>query len=131
MSQIIQNAVRVKQTGKIYISRNVHDFVSILLPNKQEYFIDGGKDYFRRGYSKTAKKYIEDISLTVNDKFEDICDKLVWGTYGKNGKEPLTWVLLKNCETDHLKNILKDKGKLKDKLSDLYIKVIQSILKKR
>ena len=33
-------------------------------------------------------------------------DNFIWGTFGKDGKSPLKYVLLKNCETDHLQNIL-------------------------
>ena len=33
-------------------------------------------------------------------------DNYIWGTSGKDGKSPLKYVLLKNCETDHLHNIL-------------------------
>lgn len=29
-----------------------------------------------------------------------------WGTYGKNGDEPLRWVILKDIHDDHLQNII-------------------------
>lgn len=50
-----------------------------------------------------------------------------WGTYGKNGDQPLRWVKLKDCETDHLQAILEtqinlDKG---------YKQTIQEILQAR
>lgn len=32
---------------------------------------------------------------------------LLWGTYGKSGKEPLKWVKLGDCDTEHLQNILR------------------------
>lgn len=32
---------------------------------------------------------------------------LLWGTYGKSGKEPLREVKLGDCETDHLQAILR------------------------
>lgn len=33
--------------------------------------------------------------------------ELLWGTYGKSGREPLKYVYLTDCEDDHLKAILK------------------------
>ena len=29
-----------------------------------------------------------------------------WGTYGKSGREPLKWVILRDIHDDHLENIL-------------------------
>ena len=51
--------------------------------------------------------------------------KLVWGTYGKDGKQPLKWAKFIDCEDDHLKAILKIR------VSDLYKKVIETILEER
>jgi hypothetical protein len=31
----------------------------------------------------------------------------VWGTYGKNSDQPLTWKRLVDCETEHLQAILR------------------------
>jgi hypothetical protein len=33
-------------------------------------------------------------------------ENFIWGTFGKDPKSPFKFVLLKNCETDHLQNIL-------------------------
>ena len=37
---------------------------------------------------------------------------LLWGTYGKSGKEPLKWVKLGDCETEHLQAILRTQPQL-------------------
>ena len=34
-------------------------------------------------------------------------EDLLWGTYGKNGDQPLRWVRLGDCETAHLEAILR------------------------
>jgi hypothetical protein len=39
---------------------------------------------------------------------------LLWGTYGKSGKEPLKWVRLIDCETDHLQAILRTQPHIYD-----------------
>ncbi len=33
--------------------------------------------------------------------------RAVWGTYGKSGQEPLKWVRLMDCSTEHLEAILR------------------------
>jgi hypothetical protein len=38
--------------------------------------------------------------------FEYKAENTIWGTNGINGDKPTTYVLLKNCEKDHLENIL-------------------------
>jgi hypothetical protein len=52
-----------------------------------------------------------------------IKEKLLWGTYGKDGKGPHRYVRLVTCETSHLQAILETQ-----KISDIYSKVIKSIL---
>lgn len=39
-------------------------------------------------------------------KLEEVRDWMVWGTYGKSGKEPLKWVTLKNMSDEHIQAIL-------------------------
>lgn len=55
-----------------------------------------------------------------------VMDEVLWGTYGKSGKEPLRYVKLCECSTEHLNEILKI-GEL-----SLVVKLcIQKILKER
>ena len=37
---------------------------------------------------------------------ESVRDWMVWGTYGKSGREPLKWVTLKNMSNEHIQAIL-------------------------
>ena len=64
--------------------------------------------------------------IVVND-FEIAKANAVWGTYGKNSDQPLTWKRLVDCETDHLQAILRTQGGL----SMTYMEIIHSILKDR
>ena len=50
-----------------------------------------------------------------------------WGTYGKSGTEPLTFVLLRDCSTEHLQAILDTQRML---MPD-YKVIIKAILKDR
>jgi len=54
-------------------------------------------------------------------------DIAAWGTRGKSGVEPLRYVLLKDCDTDHLQAILENCGYI----SSDYRVIIKSILSDR
>ena len=40
-------------------------------------------------------------------KFQRVRDWMKWGTFGKSGREPLKWVVLKNMSDEHIEAILK------------------------
>ena len=63
------------------------------------------------------------LTIYDNEPFESSMKKLLWGTYGKSGKDPLKYVKLFECETDHLNNIIKYQTKISDyyKINILYI----------
>lgn len=51
----------------------------------------------------------------------------LWGTYGKSGSEPLRWVRLVDCETDHLLAIVRTQPQLPAG----YLAIIHDILADR
>lgn len=106
MDKIIQNAF--EYGGVIYNSVRVHDFVET--PNG-EYFTDGGLEYIRRNFSSngvTQYGDMKDLTLTGNSTLSDICDNLVWGTYGIDGNQPLTWIRIKDMTIDHQMAVLEN-----------------------
>ena len=69
---------------------------------------------FRRGFLQSFS-FLPFIG-TVFGTQENSCVKketdiegadTLWGTYGKSGRDPIKYVRLCDCETDHLQNILK------------------------
>jgi len=58
---------------------------------------------------------------------------LLWGTYGKSGKEPLKWVKLGDCETEHLQAILRTQPQIHWDYPELKVrlKAIKAILASR
>ena len=38
--------------------------------------------------------------------FKPVREWMIWGTYGKSGKDPLKWVILKNMSDEHIQAIL-------------------------
>lgn len=99
---IVQNAIQVIETGEVIASLSQHDFRQ---DRTGKYAVDGGLSYLRR-VMEDDKGYVE-LSISDKAEIEERVEKTVWGTRGKSGKEPLKFVFLKDCETDHLEAILK------------------------
>lgn len=119
MSKIIQNAV-ICPDGTILQSQHRHD-----CHVHGDYMVDGGKDYLRHGTPVDGQPATS-LVLTDDDSIDTIKKNLLWGTLGKDGKGPLKYIFLKDCETDHLESILEVPG-----LSSLHRYVIECILESR
>lgn len=50
--------------------------------------------------------YTEEVDWLINRNVVQPRDILFWGTYGKNGDEPLRNVLIKDMSNDHIDNVL-------------------------
>lgn len=122
--RLIQNAIRIVEDGKIIKSCHVHDYVTHTTPSGKQYMLDGGTEYVRSSLWQPGE--VEELYLTTENSVEEVMDKLVWGTYGPKGDQPLRWVLLKECSTDHLQAILKVPN-----LSPIVKDAIEGILTKR
>lgn len=123
---ILQNALKITIDNQepVYLaSLNTHDFRAFALPNGQFVAVDGGPSYIRRVGGNAPNAKIEEYSLDINDDFDKICDMLLWGTRGEDGKQPLKFVRLADCSVEHLKAILKYRGE-----GGLYGRVIKSLL---
>jgi hypothetical protein len=126
---IIQNAVKITENPKkpVYLrSINTHDFQNYTFKDGTCIAVDGGPSYLRR-VGNCLTTLVEDFSLSDKDSFSRVRSRLLWGTYGKNGDQPLKVVRLIDCETTHLKQILKTVIDI----TPIYKKVITSILKSR
>ena len=101
--QIIQNALWIPETDTFIKSLDRHDFVSVNY-NGHLVAVDGGTDYFRStiptGYLATGE--VVSYHLTTNSTIEEVKQKLLWGTRGKKGDEPLTWRPIRSLQLDHL-----------------------------
>ena len=103
--KIYQNAIMVREDGKILHSIHRHDYLTHKSPSGKEFMIDGGRDYFRYSYDEED---IIPLYITDESSEQEIVDRMLWGTRGVKGDQPLTWIRLKDAETDHLKAILKN-----------------------
>ena len=127
MSKIIQNAAKVTEGNQVtyMISTSRHHFEEYQFKSGGSYHIDGGRDYFKRGCGGDfGSGTVEDWCLTESSPFEECCQKMIWGSRGKDGKQPLKYTPFAELELDHLKAILDYSDKLAIGLSELQIKVI-------
>jgi hypothetical protein len=99
---IIANGLTTPDGTTLY-SLHRHDFKGHTDANGEFYFIDGGFDYVRTSYNKIPAAM---HTIFDTDAHELIRQHFHWGTYGKDGNQPLTQVLLKDMETSHIKAIL-------------------------
>lgn len=98
---LIYNAIQTPD-GTILVSRHRHDFQSYTDANGKNYMIDGGLDYIR------SSVHDDQISLAEYDTapHERQRELLVWGTYGINGDQPLSYIKVCDMVTEHLKAVL-------------------------
>jgi hypothetical protein len=100
--QLIYNAIRTPD-GTILESLHRHDYVSHTDKNGDYYSTDGGVDYLHRTVNKIPA---EDLSLYDDAPHEIIREYLQRGGRGKNGDEPLKYVLLKDVNNEWLQAII-------------------------
>lgn len=101
---IIYNAIETPD-GTILESRHRHDYKSYTdTISGENYIVDGGIDYIRRSVNTIPYK---ELSLYLDDSHTVIREQFNWGTYGKNGDEPLKYVILADMSDEHIEAILK------------------------
>jgi hypothetical protein len=101
--RIIRNSI-ITPDGTVLISKHRHDYVTHIDKNGLEYMVDGGNDYLRRNIY-IDHPHIEN-SLYSDAPFEEIRQAFLRGGRGKDGKQPLTWVALKDMSDEWLEAAL-------------------------
>lgn len=94
--------------GTELISKTVHDCIFYTDKNGKEYMTDGGRDYHH--YIKHGDEQTK--CITDESSFKDIQKYMFWGTYGKDGKQPLQYKALKDLDTDHIEAIIRTQKQL-------------------
>ena len=105
--QLIYNAIQTPD-GTILESRHTHDFICHTdnAPGKT-YCVDGGLSYTR--YVGDVLSDCKILTVYADDKHEIVREFLKWGTYGKNGDQPLTYIKLKDMTDEHIHAIIDNK----------------------
>jgi len=105
MSTLVYNAIRTPD-GTVLESKHRHDYVTYQDKNGKEYMVDGGLEYTRRNFHADAP--YEELSVYTTDGHDRVREAVRWGTYGINGDQPLTHILLKDMNTEHIEACLEN-----------------------
>ena len=105
-SRLIRNAIQTPD-GTIIESKSGHDYVThVDALTGKTYMVDGGLNYVRR--SVHADQI--DMCLYDNEPHKVQSEVLTWGTYGKDGKQPLQYKTIAEMETEHLQSVIEMGG---------------------
>ena len=101
MQEILSNRMRTPD-GTILESHYRHDYVTHTDANGKEYMLDGGLDYVRS--SANGDEHL--LTIYTDYPHELIRLHAKWGTYGKQGDQPLRYVTIADLNPYHLRAIL-------------------------
>lgn len=101
--RLVSNKIRTPD-GTVIQSFHVHDYVTYIDENGKEYMVDGGLEYLRRNVHKDAP--YDELSVYDDDDYNIVRNEFRWGTRGKDGKQPLTFVKLSEMSNAHIVSIL-------------------------
>ena len=87
--------------GTILESKHRHDYVTHTDANGKEYMLDGGLDYVR--CSANGDEHL--LTIYTDYPHEVIRLHAKWGTYGKQGDQPLKYVAIADMETEHFTSL--------------------------
>ena len=98
---LVLNAIRTPD-GTVLESRHRHDYREYVDANGKTYMIDGGLDYVRCSVHEDQ----EWVGCYLEDGHEKVREAITWGTYGKNGDQPLRQVKLSEMSNAHIQACL-------------------------
>lgn len=122
MKRLLANKIRTPD-GTILQSFHVHDYRVHTDKNGLDYMVDGGLEYLRRTVHPDAP-YTE-LSVYDDDPFDLIRLGFCWGTRGKDGKQPLSWIALCNLETSHIEAIIETQHQVPEHLLNIFKKELE------
>lgn len=100
--QIVYNSVTCLDCNETIVSYHRHDYKTCSCPNAA--MVDGGTAYLRYGAKDMNK--IKIFAVYTDDPFETVREYATRGSRGIDGKQPLTWIPLKDMEDDYLEAVL-------------------------
>jgi hypothetical protein len=104
MAKLIRNSLKTPD-GTVLTSNSRHDYVTHkdTLTGKI-YMVDGGLSYERRSCNG------DEVDLSLYDDQSHNVQRavLTWGSYGKNGDEPLKRIAIRDMETEHIQAVLNE-----------------------
>ena len=73
----------------------------------------------------------ESLAVWSDDEHSSIRDNLTWGTYGKDGSQPLHYVALKDMDTGHVEAVMEILSKSSSTIDAARFKLMQAELDHR
>jgi hypothetical protein len=107
LEQIVLSTATCKLCGEVLISRHRHDYVMCGCDNKT--MLDGGTEYQRYG-GKVLKHVDLSGTIYLTDGFEKCRIAPIWGSYGKDGTDPIKYMSVSEMDTEHLGTVIKEMG---------------------
>ena len=114
---LLYSAMRTPD-GTLLESRYRHDYVTHNDANGEWYMLDGGTAYIRCSVNKEQPEF---ISIYSDDTHEVIRKYFTWGTYGKNGDQPLSYITIAEMTDGHVQAIVDTQTQLSDTIMQLFI----------
>jgi hypothetical protein len=71
--------------------------------------LDGGTEYQRYG-GKVLKHVDLSGTIYLTDGFEKCRIAPIWGSYGKDGTDPIKYMSVSEMDTEHLGTVIKEMG---------------------
>lgn len=95
---LIQNSVTCLECGETLISYYGHDYKTCSCP--QATMVVGGNEYGRYGGMDLDK--VQTNYIYSDAPFEQLREVITRGSRGKDGKQPLTYIKLKDIDNEYL-----------------------------
>ena len=121
--RLVRNAIQTPD-GTILESKHVHDYrTHVDAITGEQYMVDGGLEYQRTNVNKVPAI---NLCVYMEDGHDMVREVMRWGTYGKNGDEPLRFIRLMDMEDGHIQACLDTQN-----LSKVYRESFENELKYR
>jgi hypothetical protein len=98
--------------GTILESKHRHHFVEHTDANGKYYGVDGGTWYLR--LLGDVVDDCENLCVHSHSPHGEIREAFTWGSYGKNGDEPLHYLKLSEMTNEHIQAILDTQTEIRD-----------------
>lgn len=100
---IIENSI-ITPDGTKLVSEHVHDYKTYIDSiSFEEYMVDGGREYLRRGVNTVPYR---ETSLDIGTEHIVLRELKIWGTRGLCGSELLKKVSASEMDDNHIKAVL-------------------------
>jgi len=116
MDKILVVNALITPDGTRLQSYSHYDYKEYVDANGKTYMVDGGLSYQRRSAHGDE---IDDSLYLHEDEFAVIREQVTWGTYGKNGDQPLRYVPVSEMSNEHIHAVLDIQGRIHPNLREV------------